>query len=64
MSTHLTIPPPDELRSEIRARASELRALRLLLKLSEAAQAAPIVRTRRQRQGRNSDAGQEVASES
>jgi hypothetical protein len=39
-SRRLTIPTPDELRADIRARAAELRAKRKLLKLAEAAQAA------------------------
>jgi hypothetical protein len=36
MSAH--VPTPDELRSDIRLRTAELRALRKLLKLAEAAQ--------------------------
>jgi hypothetical protein len=40
MSTGLTIPNPEQLRAEIRARTEELRAMRRLLKLSEAALAA------------------------
>jgi hypothetical protein len=36
----LTVPPVEELRATIRARAEELRALRRLLRLAEATQAA------------------------
>jgi hypothetical protein len=39
MSTE-TVPDPDDLRAEIRARTEELRAKRRLLKLAEAARAA------------------------
>jgi hypothetical protein len=39
-SRRLTIPTPEELRAEIKARAAELRAKRKLLKLAEAADAA------------------------
>jgi hypothetical protein len=44
MST--TIPNPDELRADIRARMAELRALRRLLRLAEAAEAAHQARER------------------
>jgi hypothetical protein len=47
MST--TIPQPDELRTEIRERAAELRALRKLLRLAEAAEA--VHQARRPRPG-------------
>jgi len=40
MSTPETIPDPDELRAEIRARVEELRAKRRLLRLAEAARTA------------------------
>jgi hypothetical protein len=43
----LTIPPPDELKADIRARAAELRALRKLLRLAEAAAAAEQARQAR-----------------
>jgi hypothetical protein len=45
----VTIPSPDELRADIRARAEELRALRRLLKVSEAAQQTAEARHRRTR---------------
>jgi hypothetical protein len=45
MST--TIPTPDELRADIRARAAELRALRKLLRLSEAAREVDAARQAR-----------------
>jgi hypothetical protein len=44
MST--TIPHPDELRIEIRERAAELRALRKLLRLAEAAETVHQARQR------------------
>jgi hypothetical protein len=45
MST--TIPTPEELRADIRARTAELRTLRRLLRLAEAAQAAKAARQAR-----------------
>ena len=42
----LTIPAPDEIREQIRARVSEVRALRQMLKLAEAAQQAEEARKR------------------
>jgi hypothetical protein len=43
----LTIPTPEQLRAEIRARVAELRALRRLLRLAEAATAAGQAREQR-----------------
>jgi hypothetical protein len=44
MSTDtLVIPTPESLRAEIRARSEQLRAMRKLLRLADAAQAAGIV---------------------
>ena len=40
MDTPLSIPTPEEIRADIRARAAELRAKRRLLRLAEAAQTA------------------------
>jgi hypothetical protein len=46
MSTDtITIPTPDQLRAAIRTRAAELRALRRLLRLAEAAQAVEDARS-------------------
>jgi hypothetical protein len=41
----ITIPTPDQLRADIRTRAAELRALRRLLRLAEAAQAVEEARS-------------------
>jgi len=42
----LTIPAPDEIREQIRARVAELRALRQMLKLAEAAEQVQAARSR------------------
>ena len=39
MSRDITVPPPEQLRADIRQRAAELRDLRRLLRLAEAAEA-------------------------
>jgi hypothetical protein len=44
-NTIITIPPPDSLRADIRTRAAELRALRRLLRLAEAALAVEDARS-------------------
>jgi hypothetical protein len=46
MTTPLTIPTPDELRRQIRERVTEVRALRTMLRLAEAAQTAAEARAR------------------
>jgi hypothetical protein len=43
---HLSVPTPDELRQQIRARVDEVRALRRMLSLAEAAEMAAEARTR------------------
>ena len=59
MNTPLTIPPPDQLRADIRARAAELRALRKLLRLAEAAE--DVRSARRERGATPADKQQGVA---
>ena len=45
-NTPLTVPAPDDIREQIRARVAELRALRRMLRLSEATAAAEAARAR------------------
>jgi hypothetical protein len=46
MDAPLTIPAADEIRAQIRARVDELRALRQMLRLAEAARVAQSARAR------------------
>ena len=56
--TAITIPPPDVLRAEIRSRTAELRALRRLLRLAEAAQAVEDARSASVREAAAADRGE------